>query len=150
MANYHLVILKRPYLHAILEGQKKVESRFTMTKRAYFGRVFPDDKLYLKQSGGPVRGMATVEEVRSFEDLTPERIGRIKEQYNDLIRGGEEIWRSKANCRFGMLVWLKDVERIEPVRISKRDWRAWVIMTEKENFGLLGHAQKETGLRRLL
>jgi len=23
------------------------------------------------------------------------------------------------------------------VRINKKDWRAWVVLTEKENFGLL-------------
>jgi len=38
------------------------------------------------------------------------------------------------------LVWLKDVRTIEPVRIHKKDWRAWVVLTEKENFGLLKHA----------
>jgi len=41
------------------------------------------------------------------------------------------------NCKFGFLVWLKDTRAIEPARIRKKDWRAWVILTEKENFGLL-------------
>jgi len=48
-----------------------------------------------------------------------------------------EYWQSKANCRFGFLVWLEDIEPIEPVRIGKKDWRAWVVLTEKEHFGLL-------------
>ncbi|MHC4617863.1 MAG: ASCH domain-containing protein [Planctomycetota bacterium] len=144
MGNYHLVILKRPYLHAILEGRKKVESRFTMTRRAYFGRVLPGDTLFLKESSGPVCGMATVEAVRSFENLTPERISRIKQKYNSLIGGSEDIWRSKADCGFGMLVWLKDVEAVEPVRIPKKDWRAWVVLTNKEHFGLLERGRIKT------
>jgi ASC-1-like (ASCH) protein len=137
MANYHLVILKKPYLEAILDGRKQIESRFTKTKRYAFGRVLPGDKLFLKISSGPVCAVATVEAVKNFENLTPEQIAEIKQQYNNYVRGTDEYWHSRTNCRFGFLVWLKDVRAIEPVRIRKKDWRAWVVLTEKENFGLL-------------
>jgi ASC-1-like (ASCH) protein len=137
MANYHLVILKKPYLDAILGGQKRIESRFSKTRRYAFGRVLPGDKLFLKVSSGPVCAMATAAAVKNFENLTPRQIIEIKQRYNDYIRGSDEYWRSKMNCKFGFLVWLKDVKPLEPVRIHKKDWRAWVILTEKENFGLL-------------
>jgi ASC-1-like (ASCH) protein len=137
MTNYHLVILKKPYLDAILSGRKQIESRFTKTRRPAFGRIFPGDKLFLKLSSGPVCGMATVEAVKNFENLTPEQIIAIKQQYNHLVGGADEHWQSKTDCKFGFLVWLKDVRAIEPVRIHKKDWRAWVVLTEKDNFGLL-------------
>jgi len=137
MANYHLVILKKPYLEAILAGRKIVESRFTKTKRYAFGRVLPGDKLFLKLSSGPVCAMATAAAVKNFENLTSKQISEIKQQYNHHIQGTDEYWRSRANCKFGFLVRLKYVEAIEPVRIHKKDWRAWVVLTEKENFGLL-------------
>ena len=137
MTNYHLVILKKPYLDAILEGQKQVESRFTRTKHYTFGRVLPGDKLFLKVSSGPVCAIATVAAVKNFENLTPIQILELKQRYNHCIIGSEEYWRSKMNCRFGFLAWLKDARAIEPVRIHKKDWRAWVVLTEKENFGLL-------------
>lgn len=136
MAKYHLVILKKPYLDAILRGEKRIESRFTKTRRPFFGQVLTGDKLLLKESSGPVCAMATVSAVKNFEDLVPKRIIELKEQYNDHIGGSDEYWRSRANCRFGTLVWLKDVEPIGPVRIRKKDWRAWVVLTEKEDFGL--------------
>jgi len=141
MANYHLVILKKPYLEAILDGSKTIESRFTMTRRTHFGRVLLGDKLFLKESSGPVCATAKVAAVKNFENLTPQQIIEIKQQYNHYIKGSEEYWRSKADCRFGVLVWLKDVEPIEPVRIRKKDWRAWVVLTEKENFGLLKNGE---------
>ncbi len=137
MANYHLVILKKPYLDAILGGQKRIESRFSKTRRYAFGQVCGSDKLFLKVSSGPVCAMATAAAVKNFENLTPRQIIEIKQRYNDYIRGSDEYWRSKMNCKFGFLVWLKDVKPLEPVRIHKKDWRAWVILTEKENFGLL-------------
>jgi len=136
MPDYHLVILKKPYLDLILAGQKTVESRFTRTKRPPFGKVASGDTLFLKESSGPVRAVATAAAVKNFAELTPEQITAIKQQYNRLIKGAEQYWQDKADCRFGLLVWLEDVQPIEPLRISKKDWRAWVVLTEKENFGL--------------
>ena len=137
MANYHLAILKKPYLEAILTGRKRIESRFAKTRCSPFGRVLRGDKLFLKESSGPVRAVATVAAVKNFENLTPGQIDELKQQYNRYIGGSDEYWRSKADCRFGFLVWLEDIKAIEPVRIHKKDWRGWVILTEKENFGLL-------------
>lgn len=137
MANYHLVILKRPYLEAILEGRKRIESRFARTRRSPFEQVSAGDKLFLKVSSGPVCAAATAAAVENFAGLTPKRILKLKERYNHYICGSDEYWRSRANCRFGFLVWLKDIERIEPMQIGKKDWRGWVVLTEKEDFGLL-------------
>jgi ASC-1-like (ASCH) protein len=137
MANYHLVILKKPYLDMILEGRKRIELRLYKTKHPAFGRVFAGDKLFLKVSSGSVCAIATVEKVKTFENLTPERILDLKQQYNHDIGGGDEHWQSKMNSKYCLLVWLKDVKTIEPVQIHKKDWRAWVVLTEKENFGLL-------------
>jgi len=145
MANYHLVILKKSYLDMILEGRKRIELRLYKTKHPALGRVFAGDKLFLKISSGPVCATATAEAVKNFENLTPGRILDLKKRYNHDIRGGDEHWQSKMDCKFCLLVWLKDVKTIEPVRISKKDWRAWVVLTEKKDFGLL----KNTAIRNL-
>lgn len=137
MANYHLVILKKPYLKVILAGRKRIESRFMRAKCGPFGQVRPGDKLFLKESAGPVCAVATVAAVKNFENLTPKRIIELKERYNHDIGGDDEYWQSKMDCRFGCLVWVEDVRAVEPVRIRKKDWRAWVVLTEQENFGLL-------------
>lgn len=143
MANYHLVILKKPYLDAILDGRKQIESRFMKTRQFAFGRVLPGDKLFLKVSSGPVCARATAAAVKNFASLTPAQITDIKQRYNNHIRGSEEYWRSKMDCRYGFLVWLKDARAIEPVRIHKKDWRAWVVLTKKEDFGLLEAGSKK-------
>jgi ASC-1-like (ASCH) protein len=93
MANYHLVILKRPYLEAILAGQKRIESRFMMTRRAYFGRVLPEDKLFLKESSGPVCATATAAAVKNFENLTAKQIVELKRQYNHEKKNELQVWR---------------------------------------------------------
>jgi hypothetical protein len=134
---YHLVILKKPYLDAILDGRKRVESRFSKSNFYTSVGVTAGDKLFLKLSSGPVCAVATAATVGNFENLTPEKMSEIKEQYNHLIGGDDEYWQKKADCKFGFLVRLKDVKAIEPIQIHKKDWRAWVVLTEQENFGLL-------------
>ncbi len=79
---------------------------------------------------------AIVDRVEEFDNLTPGKILNLKEKYNNLILGGDNYWQSKAACKFGVLVWLKNVRTIKPVRIDKKDWRAWVVLTEHKNFGL--------------
>jgi len=145
MTNYHLVILKKQYLDMILEGRKRIELRLYKSRHPAFGRVFAGDKLFLKVSSGPVCATATVEKVKTFDNLTPESILSLKQQYNHEIGGSDYHWQSKMDSKYCLLVWLKDVKTIEPVRIRKKDWRAWVVLTEKKDFGLL----KNTAIRNL-
>jgi len=137
MANSHLVILKEPYLNMILKGRKRIELRLYKTRRPSLGRVQPGDKLFLKVSSGPVCATATARVAKNYENLTPEQILEIKRLYNHDIAGPDEYWQSKMDCKFCFLVWLKDVKPIEPVRIDKKDWRAWVVLKKGKDFGLL-------------
>ncbi len=136
MGNAHLVILRKEYLEAILEGRKTIESRFTAKRRAYWNKILYGDRLFIKQSSGPVCATAEVSKVRYYEELTADKIERLKDQYNQQILGADDYWQSKKDCRYGVLVWLSEVKTIRPVLINKRDWRAWVILSKKENFGL--------------
>ena len=135
--NYHLAILKKPYLDAILDGRKTVESRFYQTKNKWFAQVSSGDKLFLKSSSGPVMATATISAVKLFNKLIPQQIKELKNKYNQQICGDEQYWQEKTNSRFGILCWLKDVKPITPRFITKADWRAWVVLTQNEHFGLL-------------
>ena len=135
--NYHLVILKKPYLDAILDGRKTIESRFYRTKLKWLSQVSAGDKLFLKASSGPVMATATVAGVKHFDNLTAQQISELKGQYNKHICGDDRFWQEKAGARLGFLCRLKDVRPIIPKFIRKADWRAWVVLTQKEHFGLL-------------
>ncbi len=137
MTNYHLAILKKPYLDAILEGRKTIELRISKTRLYTSIQVSVGDIIFLKESSGPVCATATVSKVEYFSNIQTQEILRIKRLYNQDIGADEEFWQSKIDYKFGFLVWLKDVKPIEPVRINKKDWRAWVVLTKKQNFGLL-------------
>ena len=137
MAAAHLVILKKKYLDLILAGEKTIECRLIRSKQAPFGVVSRGDKLFFKVSSGSVCAQGRVRKVMQFDDLDRERIGRIKAGYNDRIMGADDYWADRGDCRYCVLVWIEQVEVIEPRRIDKKDWRAWVVLSEEKDFGLL-------------
>ena len=137
MANAHLVILKKPYIEAIMDGRKTIESRFIRAKRPPFGCVSSGDRMFLKVSSGPVVAIATAGRVETFENLTPKKIASIRRTYNKYILGSHEYWHSKKDSSAGFLVWLESLQSIDPVWINKKDWRAWVVLTAGKDFGLL-------------
>ena len=133
----HLAILKKEYIEAILTGKKSFEARFNKTRKAPFGQVRPGNKIYLKISSGPIIASATAEDIIAYESLCRYQIARIKQEYNDLICGSDEFWNSVENCRYGLLIKLRDIRSIGPVNIDKTDWRTWVVLSKENDFGLL-------------
>lgn len=135
--NSHLVILKKKYINAILNGEKLVESRFMKSKCNPFGKVNPGDVIFLKQSGGAVVAKASITKVVLFDCLSPELVTALKKHFNNLIQGDDQYWEDvavRANC--GFFVWFENVEKLVPFRISKKDMRAWVVLKSGKDFGL--------------
>ncbi len=137
MPNFHLVILKKEYLDKILDGSKTVELRLTKTAVPPFGCAAAGDILFLKESSGPVCAVAQVSAVKQVSSLNPSKIAQLKNQYNDLVCGEDDYWQFKSDSQFAVLLWLKNVKSIEPVRIYKKDWRAWVLLKKPNDYGLI-------------
>ena len=55
----HLAILAPGWIEPILDGTKTIESRFTKVRCAPYGKVHAGDLVYMKESGGPVKGNET-------------------------------------------------------------------------------------------
>ncbi len=133
----HLMILKGHYVEAILQGDKKLESRFTKTRRSPFGKISSGDELYLKISSGVVCGIAEVKKVEEWDNLTPQSMKKLRSKYGSLIGGDEEYWRAKEQSRYGVLIWMKNVRGIAKRTIQKTDRRAWVVLKTGNGYGLL-------------
>jgi ASC-1-like (ASCH) protein len=138
MSKAHLVILKECYLSRILDGSKPVELRLLRTPCAPYGAIAVGDRLFFKQTGGPVCAVGRVSSFQEYKNLTPSEIMKLKTIYNHLVFGTDEYWQMKADSRYAVFIWIRDVKKIRPVMIDKKDMRAWAVLTAKQNFGLLG------------
>lgn len=108
----HVAILRGPYLSAILEGRKTIESRLTRGPLAPYRQIETGQAIYLKQSCGPILGTAVAGRVMFFDELAPADVRRIRRDFGKLIGGDDDYWKAKAQSRYATLVWLQKVKPI--------------------------------------
>jgi len=111
----HLAVLRRPYLDAALAGTKRVEARLSRNRGAPYARVRPGDTIFLKQSSGPVRAVATAGEVRTLDDLTPPLVRTLRRELDHLIGANPDYWDAKSTARYATLIWLVGTRPLTPL-----------------------------------
>ncbi len=81
----HVAIMKKSWglTEKILNGQKKIESRWYKTKRRPWNAIKVGDTVYFKNSGEPVTLKAQVEKAIQFSDLTPHKAQNILKKYGE-------------------------------------------------------------------
>ncbi len=131
----HLAILQPFYLNLILSGQKTIECRLTRTSKPPFGVVKKGQRIYLKQSSGPVRGVCTAGRVICRRIDGSQDLAMIRQEYGERIMAKDDFWESRDAARYCTLIFLKGVRALgEPFRISKNDMRGWVVLDGREGF----------------
>ena len=131
----HVAIMNKSWklIPKILEGRKKIESRWSINKCSPWGKVSVGDTIYFKNSGENVAASATVKKVKSFSDLNPNKITKIVHKYGG--NGGIAVtnidesikWASKK--RYCTLIYLMNAKAVKPFDIDKRGFGsgcAWV------------------------
>lgn len=135
----HVAIMKKSWglLPKILSGEKRIESRWSITNRAPFGMVHQGEVIYFKDSGEPITVRAIVDKVDAFSNLTPERVQQILEEYGEAdgltaesLPGFVERFKNKKYC---LLIHLRDPQKIEPFEIDKTGFgtpSAWLCVDD--------------------
>jgi len=107
----------------ILNGQKKIESRWYSVKYRPWDVIREGEIVYFKDSGEPVKIKAEVSKVIQFADLTPKRVKEILDEYgNDDGLEKEKIpefferFKDKKYC---ILIFLKNPTETNPFDIDK-------------------------------
>ena len=132
---YHLSILTPGWIELILDGSKTIESRFTKVRCAPFRQVNAGDIVYMKESGGWVKGMFTVANVETFENLTDAQICDLfykeyKEQiFSSLAASMHRPPEKWLTAKHATLIHVADpIAFDDPFPFPKRDPRAWVVL----------------------
>lgn len=128
----HLAIFVEPYLTAVLEGRKTIESRFAVTRRPPYNCIEPDDYILLKKSGGPVMGLALARSTQ-FYQLSPVVLADIRQRFaRQLFAQDDLFWIDRADKQYATLIGLEDPIAIVPITIPKRDRQGWVTYDRKQ------------------
>lgn len=121
----------------ILQGKKKIESRWYSVRRKPWNSIKEGETIYFKDSGEPVRLKAEVKKVMQFADLTPARVKEILNRYGD-DDGLEkekmpEFFERFKDKKYCMLIFLKNPQEIEPFEIDKTGFgmmSAWITVSD--------------------
>jgi len=138
---HHLAIMKKSWglTEKILNGEKKIESRWYKAKCAPWDRIKSGDIVFFKDSGCSVSIKAEVEKVVQFSDLTPEKVKEILAKYGD-ADGIEkekipEFFEKFKDKKYCLLIFLKNHQKIEPFEINKKGFgamAAWITVEDIE------------------
>ena len=126
----HIAILRQPFYDMILNGEKTIESRWSMRKIAPYNKIKRGDVIYLKKSGGKIGAKAHVAEV-GFYKLTFDSAKKIIEQYGEQL-GAEKFENiyGYLNKKYATLIWLDNVEKIPPMDSPKSHGAGWLILKD--------------------
>jgi hypothetical protein len=125
-AALHLAVMRQPYLQLLLDGQKTIESRFSVNRISPFEDVSAGDVLALKQCSGPVVGLGVVEHTAFYELDSPTwRLLRARFA-RPLCAEDDEFWATRERARYATLMTVVHAHWIDPIRVEKRDRRGWV------------------------
>ena len=135
----HLAIMRKSWglTDKILNGKKKIESRWYSVKYKPWDSIKQGETVFFKDSGGPVRIKAEVSKVMQFADLTPKRVKEILDKYgkDDGIEKEKipEFFKMFKNKKYCMLIFLKNPQGIEPFEIDKTGFgamSAWITIDD--------------------
>ena len=129
---HHLAILSPGWIELILSGDKTIESRFSKRRCAPFGKVDAGDVVFMKESGGLVKGAFRVAKVDTIEKLTYELRIAIDACFREQIFGTPyftEHWDQWKASKYATLLHIAEpVAFAEPFVFPKRDRRTWVVL----------------------
>jgi predicted transcriptional regulator len=127
----HLAVFIKGVIDLILAGQKTIESRFSKFQFAPYKRVKTGDEIFMKESGGKVKGRFSVGNVLFFSDLSPQKLGEIRREYGDELKVGKDFWEDKKGARYATLIFIKTPAPLaNPLQLDKHDKRAWVVLSD--------------------
>jgi|SRR3989339_1148269 len=135
----HLAIMRKSWglTDKILNGQKKIESRWYSVKCKPWDNIKKGEIVYFKDSGGPVRIKAVVNKVMQFADLTPKKVKEILDVYgrDDGITQVKipEFFERFKNKKYCILIFLKNPQEIKSFEIDKTGFgvmSAWIAIDD--------------------
>jgi hypothetical protein len=122
----HLAIMDRETIDMVLNNEKAIESRFSKNKITPFNMIKSGDTVYLKESGKDVSAMFEAGDVEFYDNLNQNKIQKIKDKYNMLIKADDSYWNLKLDSKYGTLIHVKNAKRILPIKIQKRGRQGFI------------------------
>jgi ASC-1-like (ASCH) protein/NTP pyrophosphatase (non-canonical NTP hydrolase) len=127
----HLAVFSQGVIELILAGEKTVEGRLAKFRSAPFKRVKKGDVVFMKESGGLVKGKFRVRRVIFAENITAAKMKDLRRLYERALAMPDSFWRAKAKAKFATLIFIAAAVPLDnPLSLEKHDKRSWVVLPQ--------------------
>jgi len=128
----HLAIFNEPFLSLVLNGEKKIESRFSINKISPYNKIKKGDVVIVKESGGFVVAIFVAGNVYYFNHVDKNVLSKIEDDYGRLIctRYDHEFWANRAKANFITLIEIQKIKELTPYKTEKKDRLGWSLIRE--------------------
>lgn len=133
---HHIAIMRKAWklIPKILSGEKTIESRWYLTRRAPWGKVKRGDVVFFRNGGEPVTAKAAVSEALHFEIRSLADAKRLARKYGKaicLVNRDPASW--KPLPKYCILLRLRDPRPVRPFRVDKTGFgsaTAWMCVDD--------------------
>jgi hypothetical protein len=129
----HLCVLREPYVTFILDGRKTIESRFHKTKKLPFQKVAAGDILFLKRSGGSLRGLVLIGHTEYHGPMRDGEAEALLRKHRAALAIGESFILEKKKSRYASRLSILDRTAADHIPCTNADGRAWVVLVHKQS-----------------
>lgn len=135
----HIAIMSTspPYITWILDGKKTIESRFYVNRTAPWDKVFHNDMIYFKESGGEVVAKARAKDVQQYSNLNEEKFNEIVAKYGDEMMLQDITYSDYYKKKnYVILITLENPQKIESFDIDKSGFgnaAGWLVVDDIES-----------------
>jgi hypothetical protein len=131
----HLAVFVEPFLGFILDGSKRVESRFSTVRVPPFRSVREGDLLLIKEAAGPIVAATLAMEVWFYWPLTGHTRNDLRARFGrDLRDDVPGFWEQRDGAQYATLIRLGEIATLHtPIDCPKTDRRGWVVLRERSN-----------------
>ena len=138
----HVAIMKKEWglIPKILNGEKKLESRWYINKYRPWDGITEGDIVYFKNSSEPVTVKAQVAKVMQYSDINPKIVRELLWKFAEDDGLGidenelDKFYTLFKNKRYAMFIYLKNPQRIaKPFHIDKTGFgamSAWITVSD--------------------
>ena len=139
----HVAIMKRSwgFIEKILSGEKKIESRWYKLKRSPWDKIKKGEIVYFKNSGEQVALKTRVREVMQFNNLDSKKVKNILDKFGKDIGIDQtrqlDFTKYLKVKKYCILIFLKNVQKVEPFEIDKKGFGAMTAWISMENINMI-------------
>lgn len=128
----HMAVFNEPFLSAMFDNEKQIESRFSRNRITPYRRVYEGDAILIKRNGGNIEGFFIAGKIEYWTAMRGDSFETLEGLYGMKIAShlDSSFWEHRKGSRFGTLIEVSAIYRLQKFSITKKDRITWSVLKD--------------------